>query len=747
MTSVITRPESPAFLFSPGESRGRRGSLNVQQAGPVSITNGVYGDAWLFGDGAGTTFQVEISEIGSIKNGTVIYRYSGSMASILASGSTATAMVGPSSGTSISFYTLAAGGETILADGEPGHSWIAFSWESGSSSNLYTPIDSAHSSQTADLDPNDEGKISFFGGVADQPILESALFYPFVLTPEEILGIAGIDGPWTWENSRLTSRMVEVQAAVPRMTSGLSIIETKVYASDMFGTVGSEIPITNARMTSDIDRAASKNRIELETVYLGPENQYTIGPGRWVTVFQEISRENEGTERVRRGTFELGHPTVSSMGSRDHVVNSGNDIVDRLARAAVLDTLYTPPRGYVMNDVQYAIRMLGITSMGPNQIENGGFEDGLSGWAGYGSPLSTNAQPGVGDSTPEGRSVCRASIPAGTEHPTYGGIRRVITSELDPSIRKAMISVWVYLFSSSSVNSEVLLECSFTTPSGTQYRNAGGWRRVKNGWTRLYAVIDIPEGWTAAHVYGVIRPREEVGQVSETQAAEWDDFQIRPITGDLLPESVLALPVNTTNAANRIQHLPGDTLLSAVNDRLAALGMMAVNATPDSKFTTRKSRDTATDAVVRTFHLNDDIRMIGDVTVERSVTSMYNRVFAIKEDFTTGESMIAIAENTNPNDPWSVHNILLEPKIVTSQDATDLQVLQDLADAELARASVQTSIKFGILPDPALTVYDMIYIDGPPGHRAIGRWAIESIESGLTTENPLMIIGARRSVR
>lgn len=587
------------------------------------------------------------------------------------------------------------------------------------------------------------GNITYSGGaltVAPSPPsvqIESMLLFDTVLTVDEIAEYTNMQGAWTHNNTFGPSESI----VFPDIRSGLHLVETKIHKSDMYGNIGDEITgeVVAAGITSDLDRAGSKTHIDITAV--GAAN--LLPAGSWVTPVQGISREGEGTIKVQRGVFELGQPEVESAGVRFIVSNSGRDIVDLLARSALLDTFYTPVGGYVMGDVELAIRMLGITSMGPNLLPNGSFEDNLTGWAG---PHHTSGGSGTYQSVipqypaPDGGKQFALYVPPLAPSGARTYIYQDITS-LPPGANRLFTSAVSFRF---NVNEHAEVWAEFRNASGARIRldrlrftDAPAW-----AYQRLAMVSDVPEGTITVRVYAMI-DRDVEGQPSTRSAI--DDIQVRPCTGDLLPASMLAMPPSTAKATSRIQHLTSDARLAAVNDRLSAISMMAVNATSDSKYTSRMSRDPNKDASVRQYEIEKDIRITGDIQTWRNTSNKYNRVFAVKEDYTEGTVMTAIAENKDLDDPWNIYRSVLTPRRIDVRDAVDVATLQIAADQELAKASMQESVSFSIVPDPTLTVYDIIEITGPDTNPAIGKWAIESIDSGLTASDPLMHIGARRT--
>lgn len=525
----------------------------------------------------------------------------------------------------------------------------------------------------------------------------------------------------------------------------LMLPKTTVHRSSIAGEIGEEISakVVSARISSDIDRQGSKNVMDIEVV----GNHDALPASSWVTVMRSIAREGAPAVLKRQGTFELGEPSISTVSGAYHVSNTGSDIVNLLERSILFDTFYTPPRGWVMKDVENLLRMVGITSMGPNLHQNGSFEDGVStltGWVIWrsNSAYTVDAAKGGVTPTPDGKYMMRHRFTSGEPAGSFMAPYHDVT--LPGNLKKVFISGMYYRKHSplDTYISLVWIDAGGTTIRTDFLRDTPGSPSLTLTWVRTCGVFDRPDGAVKVRVY---TRTEATAATTSTWEALWDDIQVRSCTGDPLPASMLALPPSTATAANRIQHLSYDTRLPAVNDRLKSIGMMAINATPDNKYTTRKLRDVRRDSAVRTYDLVRDITIVGSIEKTRSSSNAYNRVFAVKEDYETGNALVAVAENTSPSDEWSIHNRHLPPRIVTVNDAVDIEALQEIADAELARATVRDTISFTIADDRAPGPYDIIRITGPTGHPAVGKWAVESMEKDLMRPSAVATVMARRT--
>lgn len=548
---------------------------------------------------------------------------------------------------------------------------------------------------------------------------------------------------WTWNSTFGQS----AEGTFPTIASGLTRIDTTIHESDMTGTIGREITeeVTSAQVTSDIDRAGPKNQIDIAAV----GELDSLKAGLWVTPVQRVAREGEPVQTVQRGVFQLGQPSIRTAGAQYEVSNKGEDIVTLLANSALLNTLYTPPRGWVMQDVEHAIRMVGITSMGPNLVTNGSFEQSGTGWtqsAVAGGTGTITHGYFAGDATyviADGK-LCWA--PVHSSNVTAGAYVYVLQDFPVPAgWENLMVSI---MRMQGGSNSHYTYASVRFLDSGGLYLASNTFietpRTIPNSvmWQREIATGPIPEGAVTVRVL-VFSYQTAVYAGSARMMV--DDVQVRGITGDLLPASMLAFPPSTAKATSRIQHLASASRLAAVNDRLQAIGLMAVNATQESKYTSRPQRDPNRDAAARTYNLDTDIRLASEIEIERSTSNVYNRVFAVKEDTLNGTSMVAVAENKDTTDEWNIYKKQLTPKVVAVPNAIDMDALQAAADKELARASMQESVKFQTIADPSLTVYDIIEITGPAGHPVLGKWSIESLGGGLTAEDGLVTIGARRT--
>lgn len=586
------------------------------------------------------------------------------------------------------------------------------------------------------------GAITLGPTTARNTQVENLMVFDTVLTDAQVDAVAAMAEGWTWDN---VVAKIAATGPDPMFSSGSSsivIAHPSIFRSDMAGNEYEEITdkIIDCRITSDIDRAGSKNRVQVTAV--GQPDFLDVGS--WISVRQDIGREGNGRQSVRRGVFELEQPELVSKRDTFEIQNSGSDLVDLLARSACLNTFYTPAGGLQLADAWMAIRMAGIASMGANLTSNGGFEDGVTGWnTGWnngGATSSADAPTSVAFSIPEGKAVGRVQY---TSSAVAGHYRNPYT---DVTIPTSAQSIYVSgLLWKGHADIRVRLFCEFRNASGQVLAPIYDDEidtRIAEKWHNAMMVLPVPAGATIARVgvetYVVVTTYTDM-------SVHMDDIRCGECIGSLLPANLIEFPESSTGAITRIQHVATDTRLASVNDRLAGLGYMAVNATPNSRFTTRTSRDITNDSPARTYTLGADARMIGEIRMARNAGGMYNRVFAVKEDFESGTSMIAMAENRDPADKWSIHYRSISPLIIQVTDAVSQAALQAVADAALLQATVQESIVLDVVPDGDISVYDIMEVIASEGHPANGRWAIENIESNLRSTNALMRISARRT--
>src|SRR5690606_13050221 len=116
----------------------------------------------------------------------------------------------------------------------------------------------------------------------------------------------------------------------------------------------------------------------------------------------------------------------------------------------------------------------------------------------------------------------------------------------------------------------------------------------------------------------------------------------------------------------------------------------------------------------RTYSATGDSNLLAPVEVSRTPGTIYNTVVAVKEDYETETTLVAVAENRDSSHPWSVQNRgrIAPQEPIMSADAVDIAALQALADDKLERASMQEGLVIEALPDPELRVHDIIEIEG-----------------------------------
>ncbi len=541
--------------------------------------------------------------------------------------------------------------------------------------------------------------------------------------------------------------------SIPAFLSGIHELDNEVYITDQNNE--SRIPleaVDTVQPDWDIDRSGSKSRLDI-TTYLR-----TLEDGMWIAPYQVIIPETGDIRRQQMGHFCISTPSASMDGSigydgRYKVVQqaSGGDIVDLLAKARLSETFATPRTGVVMEDIRALIKLGTAGRIGPNAVQNGGFEQEGTGWTlttGGGATGVTHTWQWVSANYPipeGGKSwgpVFGASQPAGAfaaayqDIPVPRGFSHLYISGLAQQAQSGQFYGYMaaaYL----NVNGNTISGATLFTPRKL---------RTASAITRVFAFGAIPNGAVKIRLF--VYAITDVGGNSGSVRQAWDDIQLRGCSRAPLPDGRINLPLSSVVATSRIQTVAGKSFAyDAINaDRLAPIGNHALYTQQDGGLTTSPYRDLST-AVPKRQYSREDIRFVGDIQTERSATNRHNHFMAIKEDMQDAtKTMLANAYNTDPNDPWSIHNMpLSSADPIMMPDAVDLAALQAAANVARDRSSEQEMIRLQVVPDPELLVHDVIEIVDSELPDAIGKWSIEYLRPGMRPGDPLTEIVARRN--
>lgn len=537
-----------------------------------------------------------------------------------------------------------------------------------------------------------------------------------------------------------------------RHGSRVSHVETVVFETDRDNAPGVELSgITNVDVDWDIDRAGSKARIDIAT------HKRVLKDGMWVAPYLRITPEVGDIIYQQLGHYRLGLPSTIADGSVDEWGDdkveqsaTGGDIVDLLADASLPFTFYTPVGGNVMSDVYFLIKLATMGAMTPIPIANHSFEaDPL--WTGWSTGF-TNGAGGAFNTTPgsPGIFVADGKVSLGMTFTTrpvggYGFAWQIVN--IPAGVTKLMLSGLHLPYNAAYRGTMTLL---FRDANNNQIGSSHR-ARVDPGraaqWYRALVVADVPDDAVTVRVYVESRI---VSEGAPWARPMWDDIRLFSITGDPVPDSRINLPPSSATASTRIQTTGGNSIgYEAINaDRLAAIGHHAIYTDLTGRLTSSPSRDLATATVSRTYGA-EDYRLVGAYEVQRSANNRYNTVTAVKESFEEGvPPLFTTVWNDDRDDPWSVHhlgNVRYPNGPLMVQDAVDNDALESAALATLARATMQHTLRIQVMPDPTLTVHDVIEITGGP-EEARGRWLIEYMRPGLSANDPIVEIGARRSL-
>lgn len=540
---------------------------------------------------------------------------------------------------------------------------------------------------------------------------------------------------------------------LPIASNGVTDVAVTVYKTDRnnvareaLGVVDESVLDINASW--DIDRSAGKSSVNIAT------QGGVLQPGIWIAPILTITPEVGEIITQQMGHFRLGKPGVKYDGSRrvdtgdysQMQTATGGDIVDDLAAVKLQETFYTPVDGNIMQDIGLLIRMGTCGVMTLNQVSDPSFTQQGSFWtqshtAGAGSMLWTAAGP---TPVPKGRYMAGMLFNSGRAVNDY---MRVYQDVNLPSNSNYVLIHGLAFRNSSLLTTQLIAQ--FQDESGA---NIGSAIAITNGdvyqqWKRHYAFLAVPVGavqvrvWCRAHA---------TATTATTTYAAFDDIHVHRVSMMPIGDDRIMLPLSTVKATSFIQTAAGKNVcFDAINgDRLGALGYHALFTDLEGRLTTRVQRNAAEDYPDRVYGTGD-LNLVGVIDIPASNANVPNHFTAIKEDSQNAlNSKVAISYNNSPSDPFSVVNTgrVVSADPVYIPDAVDIDVLKAAATAARDKASMQQEITLQVMPDPTLQVHDIIEITDPTMPEALGKWAIESITPGMKPSNPLVTIGARRTL-
>lgn len=528
-----------------------------------------------------------------------------------------------------------------------------------------------------------------------------------------------------------------VTPALPAYRSGLYVLEPRIRVSDRDNGPGPDITrhVTEAGVDADIDRAGPKGRLTLATTR--PE---LVPVTTWIAPYQRIVPETGDIVDAQMGLYELGEPEITYDGAGHAVATtSGEDIIALPDRSVLTEAEATLPNTVVMADVRAAIERSTLTITGADMVSNGRFSSGMAGWSVGSDSSGFVGSDGVitSASYPPGPSVWSALFDPASPVGSYRWVQSS-TMPVTPGTTSYLVQMWVY----AEAGLDVRIGIRYPG-SAQEFGYSGWWSKPEytQRWYRYQGVVTVPDDADGARVLVYARATA----TGASKRVYLGAISMRPVIGT--PIRRIALPYDQRISSSRIAHGANTRWLERINDLLAAIGHHALHATLDGQLTSRPLRDPRTDTPTRTYTFGRDSRLVDDVRVRRSTGNVYNTIVAVKEDHATGTALVAVARNDDPDHPWSTVNRgpIAPREPIMASDAVDQSALQALANDRLSRASMQEDLAIAVLPDPALTAYDVIEIAGTNG-AAAGRWAVESIAWGLTADDPLVRIGARRTV-
>lgn len=536
---------------------------------------------------------------------------------------------------------------------------------------------------------------------------------------------------------------------VPAYRSSVYRIEPRVYLATRENETQSDITawVSSISVDHDIDFSGPKSKVSL-----GLTDAAIAGAGDWIAPYVQITPEIGDIISAQRGLFQLDEPTITNTGIGPSTARGdGTDIVRLFERTVLQEPQETPKGCRIDSEVRFAIEASATGGWGSDLAPNGDFEAWDSAtvptsWsqASGGSPtattFSTDKNWFVSGSTSylvgvrEDSPVDAYAYSFSTLIPIPAGARYILVQGF-VAFASSMITASVIAMEVNAAGSTIV----WHNPPRLSTDTTGGY----DTWQRSWVIFTPHPDATHFRVRVNTWLRQQNTSGTGFKNARFDRVSARVVQFPLLTRH--AIPAFSAVSSTVIGEQAGVSWLERINNLLQAAAHHGVYALPDGRPTSRRQRDPRTDTPTRIFTIGEDARVVGDIVTTRAVTEFCNVVVAIKEDYETGTALVAIARNDDPTHRWSTVNygeVAKRPALMVS-DAVGQEELQALADAELAKSSMQEAVSLTVLPDPGMTVYDVIEIAGTDGAER-GRWAIEGMREGLTSDEPLLLIEARR---
>lgn len=540
----------------------------------------------------------------------------------------------------------------------------------------------------------------------------------------------------------------------PLYESGSAHVTRQVYITDRDNVKREPIDdsLLSVQPDWDIDRTGSKSQVTIST------HQKVLSAGDWIAPEISIIPESGDIIQQQMGHFRLGKPGINYSESlsfdNDPMVTqtaTGFDIVEDIAAVRLSEPFYTPVGGHVMQDVRVLIKMATSGMLGTNLVTNGGFEADFTDWTtswndgGGGTTVAaTGNPPHTLWSVPEGAKLGQMTFSPGAAAGSFRSFDRDIT--IPPGAKHVYLSALVNA-EGPSVLADAIIE----------WRNSGG---VVSGsvstleritttdlvWYRLFTVAAVHPNATTARIYLRATRTNAPGT---TTWVKWDDVKAGSAQIMPLPDSRINLPQITSVASTRIQTAVNKSIgYHAINeDRLKSIRQYALHTDLTGALTTR-TMQSLDDAEPDRVYTTGDYRIISSPTIAPSNANVPNHFTAIKEDYENpANSLKAETYNQNPSDPFSVISTgrVVSADIIQAPDAVDQAALQALVVAARDRASSQEEMSIDILPDPTLRVFDVILFDSQTQPEIAGKWTVESIRPGMSSDDIVVRLGCRRT--
>jgi hypothetical protein len=194
----------------------------------------------------------------------------------------------------------------------------------------------------------------------------------------------------------------------------------------------------------------------------------------------------------------------------------------------------------------------------------------------------------------------------------------------------------------------------------------------------------------------------------------------------------------------------GTPKLTVINNMLDASGYFTLRMNNEGQYVSSDYQAPANRPPAFAFKDGENCTYLGDFETSQDIFFVPNRVIAIQEGDEESEGMRAIADNLNPDNPYSQPSVgRIIADVQTGVEATDLDALKAYAHSRLVDLSnPAATISVECAPDPVLDIYQTVTFEhadrtpheDPADNADIaGLFVIDRIEESLTTEGLMQL--------